>query len=148
MQNPDGIKTEKEKLHCSSRSEKTEAGCSFLLYEIAGSKANLPGIAGSKANLPGIAGSKTNLPEIARSKPNLPGIAGSKTNLPEITGSKTNLPGIAGEKASDFVNLKISRHDTRADPRCYPGRLRCDPRISRMFPGWHSRRLCHMVPLY
>lgn len=128
MQNPDGIKTEKEKLHCSSRSEKTEAGCSFLLYEIAGSKANLPGIAGSKANLPGIAGSKTNLPEIARSKP--------------------NLPGIAGEKASSFVNLKISRHDTRADPRCYPGRPRCDPRISRMFPGWHSRRLCHMVPSY
>ena len=128
MQNPDGIKTEKEKLHCSSRSEKTEAGCSFLLYEIAGSKANLPGIAGSKPNLHGIAGSKTHLPEIAR--------------------SKTNLPEIAGEKASDFVNLKISRHDTRADLRCYPGRLRCDPRISRMFPGWHSRRLCHMVPSY
>lgn len=127
MQNPDGIKTEK-KLHCSSRSEKTEAGCSFLLYEIAGSKTNLPGIAGSKANLPGIAGSKTNLPEIARSKP--------------------NLPGIAGEKASDFVNLKISRHDTRADLRCYLGRLRCDPRISRMFPGWHSRRPCRMVPSY
>ena len=127
MQNPDGIKTEK-KLHCSSRSEKTEAGCSFLLYEIAGSKANLPGITGSK--------------------PNLPGIAGSKANLPGIAGSKDNLPGIAGEKASDFVNLKISRHDTRADLRCYPGRLRCDPRISRMFPGWHSRRLCHMVPSY
>lgn len=107
MQNPDGIKTEK-KLHCSSRSEKTEAGCSFLLYEIAGSKANLP----------------------------------------EIAGSKANLPGIAGEKASSFVNLKISRHDTRADPRCYPGRLRCDPRISRMFPGWHSRRLYRMVPSY
>ena len=38
MQNPDGRKIEKEKLHCSSRSEKTEAGCSFLLPEIAGEK--------------------------------------------------------------------------------------------------------------
>lgn len=73
MQNPDGIKAEKEKLHCSSRSEKTEAGCSFLLY--------------------GIAGSKDNLPEIA----------GSKSSLPEMAGSKANLPEIAGEKASDFV---------------------------------------------
>ena len=31
-------KLKKEKLHCSSRSEKTEAGCSFLLSEIAGEK--------------------------------------------------------------------------------------------------------------
>ena len=38
IQNPDGRKIEKEKLHCSSRSEKTEAGCSFLLPEIAGEK--------------------------------------------------------------------------------------------------------------
>ena len=69
------------------------------------------------------------MPEIAESIANLPGITESKTVLLEIAGSKTNLPGIAGEKASDFVNLKISRHDTRADPRCFPGRLRCDPRI-------------------
>ena len=128
MQNPDGRKIEKEKLHCSSRSEKTEAGCSFLLPEIAGSKAGLPEIAGSIASLPGITERKTGLPEIAE--------------------SKTGLPEIAEEKASSFVNLKISRHDTRADPRCYPGRLRCDPRIYRMFPGWHSRRLCHKVPSY
>lgn len=45
----------------------------------------------------------------------MPGITGSKTHLPKIAGSKINLPEIAGEKASDFVNLKISRHDTRAD---------------------------------
>ena len=69
------------------------------------------------------------MPEIAESIANLPGITESKTGLPEITESKTDLSEIAGEKSSGFVNLKISRHDTRADPRCFPGRLRCDPRI-------------------
>lgn len=115
-------KLKKEKLHGSSRSEKADAGCSFFVFWINRSR-EMAGI------------------EIACSEYAVNGMTEMRSSAYTYTFLWQSVRITLCRKWL-CANPAVPPPGTMAGRRCCPGRLQCDPRISRRSPEWHSRPLC------